>query len=71
MEGSKIELEPHNLPRLMSDKRIYHFQIPRTTPTNDLKKVIFLVVYEVYEQIGSTFLVPEKTVIFLGSNLKM
>ena len=30
MGGSKIELEPHILP--MPDKRIYNFQIPRTTP---------------------------------------
>ena len=32
MGGSKIELEPHILPRLMPDKRIYNFLIPRTTP---------------------------------------
>ena len=52
MEGLKIELEPNILPRLMSDKRIYNFQIPRTT----LMKV---------GQIGPTFLVPGKTVNFL------
>ena len=43
--GSKIELEL--LPRLMPDKRIYHFQIPRTTPTNGLKNLLFQGVYEV------------------------
>ena len=36
--GSKIELEPHILPRLIPGMRIYNFQIPRTTPTNGLKK---------------------------------
>ena len=30
--GSKIEFEPHIIPRLMLDKRNYNFQIPRTTP---------------------------------------
>ena len=39
MGGSKIELEPHILPRLMPDKRIYDFQIPRTTPTNSMNKL--------------------------------
>ena len=47
MGGSKIDLEPHILQRLMPDKRIYHFQTPRTTPTNVLKSDFFLVVYEV------------------------
>ena len=37
-EVPKIELEPHILPRLMPDKRIYDFQIPRTTLTNSMKK---------------------------------
>ena len=32
----------------MPDKRIYNFQIPRTTPTIGLKKVTFLVVNEVH-----------------------
>ena len=41
MGGSKIQLEPHILPRLMPDKRIYDFQIPRTTLTNGLKKWLF------------------------------
>ena len=31
----------------MPAKRIYHFQTPRTTPTNGLKKWLFLVVFEV------------------------
>ena len=56
MEGSKIELEPHILSRLMSDKKIYNFQVHRTTSTNGLK----------IRQIGPTFLVPGKTVIFWG-----
>ena len=37
----EFELEPHILPRLMPDKKIYHFQIPKTTPTNGLKKWLF------------------------------
>ena len=47
MGGSKIELEPHILPRLMPDMKIYNFQIPRTTPTDGLKKLLFLEVNEV------------------------
>ena len=46
-EVPKIELEPHILPRLMPDKRIYDFQIPRTTPTNSMKKWLSQWVYEV------------------------
>ena len=69
--GSKIELEPHILQRLMPDKRIYHFQTPRTTPTNGLKSDFFWwfmrfvrVPLMKVGQIGPTFLVPEKTVNF-------
>ena len=47
MEGLKIELEPHILPRLMPNKRIYNFQIPRTTPSNGLKKLLFQGSYEI------------------------
>ena len=32
--GTKIELEPHIIPRLMLDKKIYNIQIPRTTPSS-------------------------------------
>ena len=74
MGGSKIELEPHILPRLMPDKRIYDFQIPRTTLTNGLKKVTFQWVYEVRKgpplmkigHFGPTFIFPGKMVNFFG-----
>ena len=36
--GFNFLLEPHILPRMTPDKRIYNFQIPRTTPTDGLKK---------------------------------
>ena len=39
--GFKFLLQPHILLRLTPDKRIYNFQIPRTTPTNGLKKLLF------------------------------
>ena len=39
--GFKFSLQPHILLRLTPDKRIYNFQIPRTTPTNGLKKLLF------------------------------
>ena len=55
----------------MPDKRIYHFQTPRTTPTNGLKSDFFWwfmrfvrVPLMKVGQIGPTFLVPEKTVNF-------
>ena len=64
-------MEPHILQRLMPDKRIYHFQTPRTTPTNGLKSDFFWwfmrfvrVPLMKVGQIGPTFLVPEKTVNF-------
>ena len=69
----------------MPDKRIYHFQTPRTTPTNGLKSDFFWwfmrfvrVPLMKVGQIGPTFLVPEKTVNFFrvkhvvpSSTLKM
>ena len=77
MGGSKIELEPHIVPRLMPDKRNYHFQIPRTTPTYGLKKWLFEGAYEVRKGTYSlmnhgswanwtNFWVPGKTVKFFG-----
>ena len=40
--GLKLLLQPLILLRLTpEDKRIYNFHIPRTTPTNDLKKWLF------------------------------
>ena len=41
MGGSKIELELQVLSRLMPDKRICNFQIPKTIPTNGLTKSYF------------------------------
>ena len=38
MGGSEIELELQVLSRLMPDKRICNFQIPKTIPTNGLTK---------------------------------
>ena len=57
----------------MPDKRIYHFQTPRTTPTNGLKSDYFwwfmrfvrVPPYDTWAH-WTTFLVPEKTVIFFG-----
>ena len=74
MGGSKIELEPHILPRLMPDKRIYNFQIPRTTPTNGLKKLLFQGVYEVrkgpplwkWSKIDQLYIFLAKWWIFVG-----
>ena len=45
--GFKFWWQPHILLRLTPDKRIYNFQIPGTTPTNGLKKLLFQGVYEV------------------------
>ena len=39
--GLNFLLEPHILPRMTPIKRIYNFQIPRTSPTDGLKKVTF------------------------------
>ena len=58
----------------MPDKRIYHFQTPRTTPTNGLKSDFFWWFMRFVRvppnmkvgQIGPTFLFPEKTVNFFG-----
>ena len=74
MGGSKIELEPHILPRLMPDMRIYNFQIPRTTPTNGLKKLLFQGVYEVrkgpplwkWSKIDQLYIFLAKWWIFVG-----
>ena len=41
MGGSEIELELQVLSRLMPDKRICNFQIPKTIPTNGLTKSYF------------------------------
>ena len=62
-------LQPHILLRLTPDKRIYNFQIPGTTPTNGLKKLLFQWFVRVlmkFSQIGPTFWIPVKTVIFFG-----
>ena len=45
--GFNLLLEPHILPRMTPDKRIYNFQIPRTTQTDGLKKWLFQEVYQV------------------------
>ena len=63
-----VELEPHINLRLMSNMRIYNFQIPRTTLTNGLMTFSggLWGSYEImkFKQIGPTF--PGKTVIFGG-----
>ena len=76
-EVPKIEFEPHILPRLMPDKRIYDFQIPRTTLTNGLKKWFFQWVYEVRKGpplwklgiLDQLLFFLGKRWIFLGSNM--